>query len=72
MVKVISRDFIEINPGEIIEEVVLSERVFFFNYKVTLRKVHGTIFRYKKGRYETLCFFDRGYRDVFNLPVDEN
>ncbi len=70
MVKVISRSLVEINPGEIVKEVVLSERILFFDVKITIREVHGRLFKYKKGRYTALNLSDK-YSRYFNLPIDE-
>ena len=70
MVKVISRDFIEINPGEVIEELVIVERLFWINFKQVYRKVHGTVFRYKNGRYREVGLLDRDVKNLFKLPVE--
>ena len=70
MVKVISRDFIEINPGEVVEEVVVNERIFWVNFKKVYRRVHGSIFRYKYGRYSQVDPRDWEIRNYFKLPIE--
>jgi hypothetical protein len=52
MIKILSNEYIEINPGEMIQELVLSEKKFFMEFVNTYRKVHGTIFIYSNKRYK--------------------
>ncbi|MGK0464826.1 hypothetical protein [Clostridium sp.] len=52
MIKVLSNEHIEINSGEMVQELILSERKFFMEFITTYRYVHGTIFVYKNKRYK--------------------
>jgi hypothetical protein len=70
MIKVISKDIIEINQGEVIEEITIIEKLFWINFKRVYRKVHGTIFRYKNGRYREIGWRDRDVENYFKLPVE--
>tara|TARA_R110002049_G_scaffold231127_2_gene403412 strand:+ start:13554 stop:13766 length:213 start_codon:yes stop_codon:yes gene_type:complete len=70
MIKLISKDIIEINPGEVVEEIVVVERLFWINFKFTYRKVHGTIFRYKNGRYRQISWRDWDVANYFKLPIE--
>ena len=70
-VKVISRDLIEINPGEVVQQVIISEKILFWGIKTVYRKVHGQYFVYKNGRYTRLNW--RHHSDLeayFNLPIE--
>ena len=70
--KVISRDFIEINPGEVIEQVTISENCLFWKSETTYRKVHGEYFIYHKERYTAVNRWTKGFdvRSYFNLPIE--
>ncbi len=70
MVRVISRDYIEINPGEYVREIIIEKRILFWNFKKTYRKVHGNIFRYKYGRYTKISPLDWEVKSYFDLPID--
>lgn len=71
MVKLISKDVIEINPGEVVEEIVVNKRIFWVDFKKVYRRVHGNIFRYKYGRYRQIDprdFWE--IKNYFNLPIE--
>tara|TARA_R110002020_G_scaffold100855_5_gene238102 strand:- start:26873 stop:27085 length:213 start_codon:yes stop_codon:yes gene_type:complete len=70
MIKVISKDIIEINPGEVVVEITVIERLFWINFKQVFRKVHGAIFRYKNGRYRKITWRDSGVENYFKLPIE--
>lgn len=70
MIKVISKDIIEINPGEAIEEITIIERLLWMNFKRVFRKVHGTIFRYKNGRYKQIGWRDCDVKNYFKIPIE--
>lgn len=72
MVKVISKEFIEINPGEVVVEITVTEKIFFFKFKRVFREVHGEVFRYRGGYYQPLCWLDRECKKYFKIPIDEN
>lgn len=75
MIKVIDRDYIELLPGEVVEEVTVSERILFWKIKRTYRNVHGSWFRFRKksGNYEKVSWMSdiSSYLEA-KLPVDEN
>jgi hypothetical protein len=71
MVRLISKDILEINPGEVVEEITVIKRIFFMNFKIVYRKVHGTIFRYKNGRYRELSLLSyMGVSNYFKIPFE--
>jgi len=71
MVRLLNKNLVEINPGEIIEEIVIEEEIFFFFTKITTyRKVHGEVFRYKEGRYKKLSVLDWEIKYYFELPLE--
>lgn len=73
MVKVIEINFVEINPGEVVEErTILHTFLWFIKVKETYRKVHGEYFIYNKGKYGVLGFQESNLiRSFFKLPLDE-
>ena len=70
MVKVISKNLVELSPDEVVEEIVVEERIFFIKFRSTYRKVHGTIFRYKNGRYREIDWRDNDVKNYFKLPIE--
>ena len=80
-VKVIRKENIEINQAplykkEIIQELEVESYLFFGIIKTTtiFRKVHGTIFKYKNGKYKNAyCHYFHNYLEIsnyFKLPVN--
>tara|TARA_R110002050_G_scaffold93686_2_gene195632 strand:+ start:545 stop:766 length:222 start_codon:yes stop_codon:yes gene_type:complete len=71
-VKVIAKDIIEINPGEVVEEVTVLERFLFWDITRVYRKVHGQWFNYKNKRYTRIhwssCVDAESY---LYLPIEE-
>ena len=55
MIRVISKDLIEINPGEVVEEITVVETFLWMKFQRTYRKVHGNVFRYNKHGYKASC-----------------
>lgn len=57
MLKLKHSRLVNINPGnEVIEEIVVDITILFFiKYTRTYRRVHGTIFRYNRRGYNSIC-----------------
>tara|TARA_R110002049_G_scaffold245028_4_gene418887 strand:- start:369 stop:581 length:213 start_codon:yes stop_codon:yes gene_type:complete len=70
MIKILSNDIVEINPGEVVEEIKISKKILFWEIKRTYRKVHGTVFRYKNGRYQQISWLDWDIKNLFDIPVE--
>ena len=69
MVRVISKDLIEINPGEVVEEITIVETIFFIKLTRVYRKVHGNIFRYNKYGYKKISWLESDIKSYFDIPV---
>lgn len=70
MVKVLSNNLIEINPNEVVEEIVISKKILFWEFNSTYRRVHGTVFKYKNGRYQQIGWRDWDIKNLFDIPVE--
>tara|TARA_R110000744_G_C19014800_1_gene523464 strand:+ start:385 stop:597 length:213 start_codon:yes stop_codon:yes gene_type:complete len=70
MIRVISKDLIEINPGEVVEEITVVETILWMKFQRTYRKVHGNVFRYNKHGYKATSWTESEIEDYFNIPIE--
>jgi hypothetical protein len=70
MVRVISKDLIEINPGEVVEEITVVETIFLIKFTRVYRKVHGNVFRYNKHGYKAIGWLESEIKGYFDIPVE--
>jgi len=50
--------------------IKISKKILFWEIKRTYRKVHGTVFRYKNGRYQQISWLDWDIKNLFDIPVE--
>lgn len=74
MIKVIKRDYVQVNPVEVVEEVTVSEKILLWDIKTVYRKVHGSWFKFRErdNRYQKICFGSKIKLYLHaNLPIEE-
>jgi hypothetical protein len=64
----VEKNYVEISPEECVEEVVITSSTFFYTKKISLRKVHGDLFQYKKNEYIPISECGRKIKKVF-MPL---